>query len=126
MKPYLDIPVETARQIARDFDKQIVVICAWNYEHGLLHTVTYGKEPTDKINAASAGEICAKTLGMDLDKKRTCEDFRLIDAARNAQLFDLAERAVHVLRSYEFGNSATKPAKLLADDIEAIIKAKTL
>src|ERR1043166_3558936 len=121
MKPYLAIPVETARQIARDFDKQIVIVLAWNHEHKLLHTVTYGAQPRDKISAANGGEIAAKALGTDLSKAGFTEDFRTVDAAKNAQLRDLADRAVHVLRSYQFGNSAPDLAKDLADEIEAII-----
>jgi hypothetical protein len=123
MKPYLAIPVETARQIARDFDKQVVIICGWNHEHKLLHTVTYGAEPNDKISAANGGEICAKALGMDLSKSITNEDFRTVDAAKNAQLRDLADGLIHVLRGYQFGNAATEPAKEFADRLEAIIKS---
>lgn len=122
MNEYKPIPVETARQIARDFDKQIVVICAWNHDHKLLHTVTYGVQPKDKISAANAGDICTKALGMDLTRSDVTEDFRTVDAARNAQLRDIADRAIHVLRSYQCGNSAPDPAKDLADELEAIIK----
>jgi hypothetical protein len=121
-KPYLNIPVETAREIARKFDKQLVIICAWNHEHSRLHTTTYGVQPDDKINAAKGGETCAKALGMDLTKSDPNEDFRTVDAARNAQVRDLAERAIHVLRSYQFGNSEPGPAKQLADEFERIIK----
>ena len=122
MNPYRSIPVESARQIARAFDKQIVVICAWNHEHKKLHTVTYGSDPKDKISAANAGEICTKALGMDLSKSDTNEDFRTVNAAKNAQLRDLAEGLIHVLRSYQFGNSEPGPAKDFADKLEAIIK----
>lgn len=121
MKPYINIPVETARTIAREFDKQVVIICAWNHEHKRLHTVTYGSEPADKISAANGGEICAKALGMDLSKSEVNEDFRIVDAARNAQLRDLAQGLIHVLRSYQFGNAAPGPAKDYADKLEAII-----
>lgn len=71
MKSYLSIPVEVARKIARDFDRQIVVICAWSHEHKLLHTVTYGEQPNDKISAAKAGELAAAALGADLSKTET-------------------------------------------------------
>jgi hypothetical protein len=121
MKPYIPIPVEAARQIARKFDKQVVVICAWNHEHAQLHTVTYGSQPKDKISAAMAGEICAKALGTDLAESKTYEDFRTLDAARNAQLRDLADGLVSCLRSYQFGNAATDLAKDYADKLEAII-----
>lgn len=124
MKPYLSIPVETAREISRRFDKQIVIICAWNNEHQLMHTVTYGAQPDDKLKAARGGELVTAALGMDISKKRPTEDFRTLGAARNAQLRDMADRIVHVLRSYQFGNSAPDPAKDLADEIEALLKSE--
>ncbi|HEV2350823.1 MAG TPA: hypothetical protein VG028_13360 [Terriglobia bacterium] len=124
MRPYKSIPVEVARQIAREFDKQIVVISAWNHEYAKLHSVTYGTEPSDKIAAARAGDICAKALGMDLLKAEVTEDFRTIDAAVNAQLRDLAPGLIHILRSYQFGNVSAEPAKEWADRLEALITAK--
>ena len=124
MRPYLPIPVEVARQIARDFDRQIVIILAWNHKHGKLHTVTYGVQPNDKIWAAKGGEIASKALGADLSKSNTAEDFRTVDAAKNAQLRDMAERIIHTLRSYQFGNSATDLANDCADDLEALVKPK--
>jgi hypothetical protein len=122
MKPYLSIPVEVARQIARDFDKQIVIISAWNHEHKKLHITTYGSEPNDKISAARGGEICAKALGMDLARFEPHEDFRTLSAAKNAQLRDLADGLICALRSYQHGNSAPDLAQEYADRIEAIIK----
>jgi hypothetical protein len=121
-KPYIPVPVEAARQISSQYEKSIVIINAWDHQHKLMNTTTYGVRPQDKISAARGGETCAKALGLDLSKSQTSEDFRTVDAARNAQLRDLAERAIHVLRSYQFGNSAVDLAKKLADDIEAIIR----
>lgn len=123
MKPYQVIPVETARKIAREFDKQIVIICAWNHDHKLLHMVTYGDSPQDKISAANGGDTVTKALGMDLSKADVSEDFRTVDAAKNAQLRDLCEGVIHCLRSYEFENVEPGPAKMFADKLEAIIKA---
>ena len=125
MSNYKSIPVETARQIARDFEKSIVIICAWDAAHMLLHTTTYGREPKDKINAANGGDICAKALGMDLGRKEPNEDFRTVDAARNAQIRDLADGAVKALRSYQFGNSSPDLAKEVADKLEVLIKKET-
>ena len=123
MKPYLPIPVEFAREVARKFDKDIVIICAWSNEHALLHTTTYGVNPEDKIHAAKGGEIAATALGMDLKAKIPTEDFRTIGAAKNAQLRDLADGLIHLLRSYQDGNLRTEPAGDMADKIEAIIKS---
>jgi hypothetical protein len=122
VNPYLSIPVEEARKIARAFDKQIVIICAWNREHGRLHTTTYGAEPNDKIHAAQGGETVAKALGFDLERAVFNEDFRTIEAAGNAQLRDMAAGIVSAFRSYQYGNSAPDLAKELADKIEEIIK----
>jgi len=122
MKEYKRIPVEICRQLSADFDKEIVIVCAWDSEHEKLHTTTYGKEPQDKINAARGGEICAKALGCDLGRKEDFEDFRTMDAARNAQFRDLAPGLIHVLRSYQFGNGAPEPSKDWADRLEALIK----
>lgn len=126
MKPYVNIPVELARQIAQDFDKQIVVVCAWNHAHAKLHTTTYGVEPKDKRDAAKAGEICAKALGMDIGKSETFEDFRTVDASNNAQLRDLAKGVIHALRSYENGNSSPDLAKDFADRLENVLKVNNL
>lgn len=122
MSTYKPIPVETARQIAREFDKQIVIICAWSAEHELLHTTTYGATPEDKIKAANGGETCAKALGMDISKKDFTEDFRTLGAAKNARLRDVADGLIHALRSYEHGNTSPELAKQFADKIESIIK----
>ena len=76
MSEYQEVPVETAKQIASSYGKDIVVISCWNHEHAKLHTTTYGVSPKDKVSAANAGEICAKALGMDLHRMRDYEDFR--------------------------------------------------
>lgn len=123
---YQPIPVETARQIARDFAKQIVIICAWDGTANLLHTTTYGVDALDKIAAAKGGEICAKALGTDLGKKDPNEDFRTVDAAYNAQFRDMAEGVLHCLRSYENGNVSPDLAKDYADKLESLINLKSL
>jgi hypothetical protein len=122
MKPYLSIPVEVARKIAREFDKQIVIICAFNHDHQRLHTVTYGAKPEDKISAAKGGDICTEALGADLEAAVSYEDFRTLDAAKNAQLRDLAEGLIHALRSYQNGNAAPELAKEYADRLELLIQ----
>jgi len=122
MSDYKPVPVESARQLAKDFDKDIVIVLTWDRKHNLMHTTTYGKEPADKISAANGGDIAAKALGCDLGKKDPNEDFRTVDAARNAQLRDLAGGLISALRSYEFGNASPDLAKEMADKLEQVIK----
>lgn len=121
MSDYKPIPVESARQLAKEFGKSIVIICAWDAEHELLHTTTYGKEPQDKINAAYGGDLVTKALGFDLGKRATCEDFRTLDAAINAQLRDLAPGIMHALRSYQSGNASPDLAGDMADLLEHVM-----
>jgi hypothetical protein len=90
MSAHTPIPVEVAKQIATDFNKQIVVVLAYENESGLMHTTTYGVSPFDKENAAAAGEICTKALGFDLGKKQTFEDYHdNYDAAKYKRIIEL-------------------------------------
>ena len=75
MRPYLPIPVNTAREISERYQKSMVVILAYDPEHQKTHTTTYGVSAFEKENAAACGELCALTLGGDLSKKQTHEDF---------------------------------------------------
>lgn len=74
---YVPVPVEAAAEIGKRYDKDIVVICAWDFAHGMLHTTTWGAAPLDKHHAAVAGEICAKALRADFAARTLFEDYRL-------------------------------------------------
>ena len=76
MSEYQNIPVLAAKSLADTYDKDIVVILAWNHEHHTLNTVTYGVKASDKVSAGRAGEIASKALGMDPSTAATVEDFR--------------------------------------------------
>lgn len=76
MRKYKPVPVKVAMDIAKGFDKSIVVINAWDPVYGLLHTTTFGVEERDKQWAAQAGEITAVALGAGLDKAKYYENFR--------------------------------------------------
>ena len=76
MSEYQPVPVEAAKLIARRYDKSIVVILAYDAEHRVTHTTTYGESEKDKIYAAAGGDRCAEALGCDLQLKTTFEDFR--------------------------------------------------
>jgi hypothetical protein len=87
---YKPIPVGIATRIAEEFSKAQVVILAWDPEHQLTHTVTYGVSAFDKENAAAMGEICTQAIGGDLSKRHTFEDFhRDYDPALYKEALDL-------------------------------------
>lgn len=75
-RTYQEVPVAVAKNIATEFDKDIVVICCWDRLHGLLHTTTFGVTAPEKVWAGAAGEICCKALGSDLSRAKSYEDFR--------------------------------------------------
>src|SRR5512146_3127903 len=72
---YIPVPVEAAKAIAEQYQKDAVVVLSWDQAHQLTHTTTYGKSAFDKENAAAVGEICTKAIGCDLGKKQAFEDF---------------------------------------------------
>jgi hypothetical protein len=76
MGEYQPIPVSEAKRIAEQFDKDMVIINAWDSEHQLNHTTTYGKTPEQKEIAADAGEVTARALGCCIEAKKSYEDFR--------------------------------------------------
>jgi hypothetical protein len=75
-RPYTPVPVTAAATIAREYRKSIVVIAAWDPEHGLLHMTTFGVSPQEKQWAATAGEIVSAALGCSPSEKICFEDFR--------------------------------------------------
>lgn len=105
---YKSIPVQTARELSIQFEKAVVIICAWDDVHKRLHTTTYGTTPAFKIAAGRGGEICATALGMDLSNKEPTEDFRTVDAAKNAQLKDMVLRHLPAIK--EMASQILSPA----------------
>jgi hypothetical protein len=82
MKP---IPVQEAKGIASRYEKDQVLIVAWDAESNLTHVVTYGRLPEHKVQAAKAGEWIARELGLDRARQQTYEDFRRVPAAERAR-----------------------------------------
>ncbi len=86
MPDYKPVPVEVARQIATQFEKSIVVIQAQDPVHQCLHTTTYGVSAFEKEQAAAAGRICSRALGVDWSQCINYEDFHKdYDPARYRQ-----------------------------------------
>lgn len=123
---YKVVPVDAAKALSVQYDKPIVIICCWDRVYNRLHTTTYGASPADKISAAKGGEICAQSLGMDLDKSESYEDFRTVNAARNAsdreRLRDVCKASLHGMASYENGNSSPDLARELADRLRIVLQ----
>lgn len=70
---YVPVPVAAAKEIADNFGKAVVVIIAWDREHSLIHTTTYGETDLEKKSAAMLGDIFATQVS-DISKARTFED----------------------------------------------------
>lgn len=75
MPEYLPIPSSAAEKIAHDYSKSMVVILAYDPEHALTHTTTFGVSAEDKEAAARCGELATTAMGADLVRKQVFEDF---------------------------------------------------
>jgi hypothetical protein len=110
-KSYKPVPVEVARQISADYDKNVVVIIAMDHAHCCTHSTTFGFMPNDKHLAASLGEFFVTQMGCDVDARKTYEDFRTTRQAELAYQLDQYrrfERCVRAeLRDPEQGASQT-------------------
>jgi hypothetical protein len=58
-----NIPIKSAREIAKDFDKDQVIIVAWSKQTGTTFVTTYGRTAEDCDQAAQGGNIVKKALG---------------------------------------------------------------
>lgn len=63
---YKPVEVEAAKFIARQYDKAVVVILAWDRVHNRIHSTTYGQEEADKLAAARLGMQLAAAAGGDI------------------------------------------------------------
>lgn len=60
---YKPIPIEVARAIATQYDKQQVIIVAWDAVHGREHVTTYGDTVEACAQAAAGGNKVKAALG---------------------------------------------------------------
>lgn len=63
MKKYIDVPIDAAKRIADEFDKDQVIIVCWDKIHGKTHVTTYGKTIEECEQAAKGGNLVKKALG---------------------------------------------------------------
>lgn len=62
-KRYKGVPVAAARAIAQQFDKDQVIIVAWDRAHGREHVTTYGKTIEECAQVAAGGNLVKQALG---------------------------------------------------------------
>jgi hypothetical protein len=63
MGKYVDVPIDAAKRIANEFEKDQVVIVCWDKRHGKTHVTTYGKTIEECEQAAQGGNFVKKALG---------------------------------------------------------------
>jgi len=99
------IPVNLAAQIARDYDKQIVVILGYDANAQVTYTATFGTDAKFKDAAAAWGDACTVAVGADLEARTTFEDYRTTLQAQYRERLDRLEAelasAGRELASYE-------------------------
>jgi hypothetical protein len=92
MKP---IPVDAARQIADQYQKDIVLLVAWDQASSKTHVVTWGREPPQKTSAAAAGDMIRQMLRLE-GAAEVYEDFRREGEA--ASTVDALRRQLSAIR----------------------------
>jgi hypothetical protein len=60
---YKAIPISAARDIAKAYGKDQVIVVAWDQAHGKQHVTTYGKTAAECEQAAEGGNRVKRALG---------------------------------------------------------------
>jgi hypothetical protein len=60
---YIDIPIMAAKAVAEMYDKDQVIIVAWDNTHRRTHVTTYGKGIRNAKQAAQGGNKIRRSLG---------------------------------------------------------------
>jgi len=63
MPSYKAIPIKAARDIAKQFNKNQVIIVTWDEAHKKTHVTTYGRTAEECAQAAMGGNLVKKALG---------------------------------------------------------------
>lgn len=64
---YKPITIKAAKEIANSFDKDQVIIVAWDKKYEKVHVTTYGKSLEDCDQAAEGGNFIKRALGWPED-----------------------------------------------------------
>lgn len=118
---YKPVPVESARRISEEYAKSIVIILAWDPEHALLHTTTFGRTPQDKTWAAQGGDLANAALGGMQSLKTEFEDYRLTQAQELLEALVLIRNRVLLMKSGPLRTMALQDANETIKKAEAYI-----
>lgn len=64
---YKSIPIIAAKEVAKKYEKDQVIIITWDKLHGKMHVTTYGKTLEDCKQAAEGGNKLKRVLGFPED-----------------------------------------------------------
>ena len=95
---YQPVPTSAARQIAEDFEKQVVVIVCLDAIHRKTHLTTWGSSPTAKDVAAKWGDLISECLS--LSGKEMLEDFRATPEAQCKAKVDALLTACRFVKAF--------------------------
>ncbi len=125
MSEYKPVPVEAARYVADQCEKDVVVIGSIDHAHGKLHVTTFGRTPRDKVLAAEVGDVVGEVLG-DMSRVEHFEDFRLQAATVKKQRDDLYKALKEMLpEGWGDGTMDHMPGVLLARTAIAEMEGET-
>lgn len=62
MAKYKSITIKAARDIAKQFDKDQVIILTWDKAYNTTHVTTYGKSIVDCEQAATGGNLIKRQI----------------------------------------------------------------
>jgi len=79
MAEYVPVPIEAAKRIAEDYDKEQVIIIAYDAKCHLMHCTTYGKSLRDSAIAAAGGAQLKEWLGFPEEYCKVLPD-RVLEA----------------------------------------------
>lgn len=90
---YAAISVHEARQIGEGYQKDMVLILAYDHKSGRTHATTWGRGAADKAGAVNVRNLCLEAIGVCMAKGNTYQDFRYITEAERAKVVDALVRA---------------------------------
>lgn len=108
---YRPIPIAAAKDVAKKYTKDQVILITWDKAHAMMHVTTYGKTLEDCKQAAKGGNILKEHLGFPE------ATYRQIPARQSAEVKNLITRARDTLAAVRGGY----PSSHLAGHFEDLI-----